>query len=102
MSYFFSNIPNIVTIIRIILTPIFNDWESLDKLLKEINFETSGWDAKVSIVIINDSSTQKKLPINYKFENTINNLNEANILKSNKKFNVNFDNIVFYNYCLFP
>ena len=55
----------------IIFPPIFNDWESLDKLLKEINFETSGWDAKVAIVIINDSSTQKKLPINYKFENIV-------------------------------
>jgi len=53
----------------IILTPIFNDWKSLVKLLKEIDFEISEWNTKISIIIINDASTQKKLPINSKFKN---------------------------------
>lgn len=36
--------------------------------------------------------------VNYKFENTISNIDEAAILQSNENLKVNFNSIVFYNY----
>ncbi len=53
----------------IILIPIYNDWESLKKLLKEINFYTDKWDAKISILIVNDSSTKKRPLLDSNFNN---------------------------------
>jgi len=52
----------------IILIPLYNDWESVAKLLKEIDLEISNWNAEISIIIINDASTQKisYLSSNYK------------------------------------
>jgi len=43
-----------------ILIPIFNDWRSVFKLLENINLQLDGWDADVSVIIINDASTEKK------------------------------------------
>lgn len=53
----------------IILVPIYNDWKSLMKLFKEINFQISGWDAEVSVLIINDASTDKRPAIDLSFKN---------------------------------
>ncbi len=41
-----------------ILIPVYNDWKSVFKLLKEIDFQVSKWKADVSIVIMNDGSTE--------------------------------------------
>jgi len=43
-----------------ILIPIFNDWKSVFKLLENIDLQLDGWDANVSVIIINDASTEKK------------------------------------------
>ncbi len=43
-----------------ILIPIFNDWRSLFILLKNIDLQLDGWDADVSVIVINDASTEKK------------------------------------------
>jgi len=43
-----------------ILIPIFNDWRSVFKLLENIDLQLDGWDADVSVIIINDASTEKK------------------------------------------
>ena len=43
-----------------ILIPIFNDWRSVFKLLENIDLQLDGWNADVSIIIINDASTEKK------------------------------------------
>ncbi len=43
-----------------ILIPIYNDWQSVFKLLENIDSQIDGWDAEVSVVIINDASTEKK------------------------------------------
>jgi len=43
-----------------ILVPIFNDWRSVFKLLENIDLQLDGWDADVSVIIINDASTEKK------------------------------------------
>jgi hypothetical protein len=43
-----------------ILIPIFNDWKSVFRLLENIDLQISGWDTEVSVLIINDASTEKK------------------------------------------
>ena len=61
----------------IILMPLYNDWNSLSKLLNEIDIQTTNWGAEISVIIINDASTEKKsgLDSNYKKIKTIKILN---------------------------
>ena len=40
----------------IILIPIFNDWQSVFKLLENINTEVSSLEGEFSIIIVNDAS----------------------------------------------
>jgi hypothetical protein len=42
-----------------ILIPIYNDRESLTKLIENINEELNGVNAEVSILVINDASSQQ-------------------------------------------
>ena len=44
----------------IILIPIYNDWQSLSKLIEEINSEISVIDCQFSIIILNDGSTERQ------------------------------------------
>ena len=44
----------------IILIPVYNDWKSVFKLLKEIDFQVSKWNVDVSILIMNDGSTEAR------------------------------------------
>ena len=46
-----------------ILIPVYNDWQSSFKLLEEINWQLEGWDADISVIIINDASTEQR-PVN--------------------------------------
>ena len=46
-----------------ILVPVYNDWQSVFKLLEEINVQLDGWEADISVIIINDSSTEER-PVN--------------------------------------
>tara|TARA_B100001142_G_C14207329_1_gene606234 strand:- start:181 stop:1059 length:879 start_codon:yes stop_codon:yes gene_type:complete len=43
-----------------ILIPIYNDWKSLFKVLENIDNDLHGWDADISVIIINDASTEEK------------------------------------------
>ena len=43
----------------IILIPIYNDRESLTKLIEDINSEIEGINSEISIVVINDASSQQ-------------------------------------------
>lgn len=52
-----------------ILIPVFNDWKSLFTLLVSIDANLYGWDADVSVIIVNDASTDKRPDFNYSFEN---------------------------------
>ena len=52
-----------------ILIPNYNDWKSVFKLLENIDLEISDWDAEVSILIINDASTEKMPENNFNFKN---------------------------------
>jgi len=44
----------------IILTPLYNDWKSVSKLLDEIDLQINSWDAEVSVIIVNDASTEER------------------------------------------
>ena len=52
-----------------ILIPVYNDWKSVFKLLKEINFQVSKWNADVSILIMNDGSTEPRPTNEFILEN---------------------------------
>jgi hypothetical protein len=55
-----------------ILIPIYNDWKSVFKLLENINEGLDGWGsdvAEISVIIINDGSTENRPENNSKFEN---------------------------------
>ena len=43
-----------------ILIPIYNDWQSVFKLLENINLQVINLNAEVSVLIINDASTESK------------------------------------------
>ncbi len=52
----------------VILIPVFNDWKSVSKLLINIDAQIDNWKADISIIIVNDGSTEKRsgLELNYK------------------------------------
>ena len=52
-----------------ILIPIYNDWQSVYKLLENIDRGLHGWDADIAVIIINDASTEKKLENSFIFKN---------------------------------
>ncbi len=52
----------------IILIPLFNDWKSVTKLLNEIDFQINSWDAIVSVVIVNDASTEDRRGLEFNFK----------------------------------
>ena len=66
----------------IILIPLFNDWKSASKLLNEINSQVINWNADVSVIIVNDASTEARsgLESNYKKIKSVKILN----MKKNK------------------
>ena len=43
----------------IILIPVYNDWKSLFKLLENINIEISNQNNHVSVLVVNDKSTEE-------------------------------------------
>jgi polyisoprenyl-phosphate glycosyltransferase len=52
----------------IILIPLYNDWKSVSKLLKEIDLQTLNWDSEVSVVLVNDASTEERLDLNSNYQ----------------------------------
>ena len=52
----------------IILIPVYNDWKSVSKLLKEIDLRIVEWESEVSVLIINDLSTEAKSDIDSNFK----------------------------------
>ena len=43
----------------IILIPVYNDWQSLEKLIEDINLKVKNINCKFSIFVINDGSTEE-------------------------------------------
>ena len=52
-----------------ILIPIYNDWQSVFKLLENINSEIEGLDCEFSVVIVNDASTESRPEISLNLNN---------------------------------
>ncbi len=52
-----------------ILIPIYNDWNSVRKLVENIDKEIVNLDIDFSVIIINDASTQKKPEYEFKYQN---------------------------------
>jgi len=52
-----------------ILIPVYNDWESVFKLLENINFEISTLSHEFSVVIVNDNSTENRPEISLNLDN---------------------------------
>ena len=52
-----------------ILIPVYNDWQSVFKLLENINAEVSSLKDEFSAIIVNDASTENKPEISTNFEN---------------------------------
>ncbi len=52
-----------------ILIPVYNDWQSVYKLLENINSEISNLDHEFSVIIVNDASTESKPELLINFEN---------------------------------
>ncbi len=66
----------------IILIPIYNDRESLTKLIENINFEVKDLNSEISIVVINDASSQQIID-NYQILENINSIEIIN-MKENR------------------
>ena len=43
-----------------VLIPVYNDWKSVFKLLENIDLQIIEWDAEVSVLIVNDASTEER------------------------------------------
>ena len=59
-----------------ILIPIFNDRESLTKLIEDINFEVKDLNSEISVIIINDASSEQIID---EYQNT-ENINSIEII----------------------
>tara|TARA_Y100000741_G_C18253321_1_gene558022 strand:- start:719 stop:1612 length:894 start_codon:yes stop_codon:yes gene_type:complete len=44
----------------VILISVYNDWKSVFKLIENIDIQISNWEAAVSVIIVNDASTDSK------------------------------------------
>ena len=53
----------------IILIPVYNDWKSVFKLIENIDVQIKGWDAEVSVLIVNDASTEERPKTEPDFKN---------------------------------
>ena len=65
-----------------ILIPVYNDWQSVFELLKNINSEVLTLDCEFSIIIVNDTSTENRS----EFPTNLNNLKSIQVInmKENK------------------
>ena len=52
-----------------LLIPVYNDWQSVIKLLEIINSEVSGLSNEFSVIIVNDTSTENKPEISINLDN---------------------------------
>ena len=52
-----------------ILIPVYNDWQSVFKLLEKINSEVSNLNHEFSIIIVNDASTEPRPDVLINFDN---------------------------------
>jgi GT2 family glycosyltransferase len=63
-----------------ILIPIYNDWQSVLELLKNINLHVSTLEDEFSVIIFNDASTEGRL----EFLANLDNLKSVKIINMKK------------------
>jgi len=63
-----------------ILIPIYNDWQSAFKLLENINLEIAGLEEEISVIVVNDASTEQRSEFNF----SLNNLKSVNVINMKK------------------
>ena len=51
-----------------ILIPLFNDWKSVSRLLNKIDLQVNNWNSEISILIVNDASTEKRSGLEFNFK----------------------------------
>ena len=64
-----------------ILVPVYNDWQSAFKLLEEIDAHLEGWEADISVIIINDASLDKR-PFNTPLLKNLKSIHVVNMKKN--------------------
>ena len=64
-----------------VLIPVYNDWQSVFKLIEEINNLSITFDLQISIIIVNDASNHDRLDEEKEFEN----IQSIKILNMKKK-----------------
>jgi glycosyltransferase involved in cell wall biosynthesis len=47
---------------------LYNDWKSVSKLLQEIDLQTLSWDSEVSVILVNDASTEERPDLNSNYQ----------------------------------
>ena len=52
----------------IILIPLFNDWKSVSRLLNKIDLQVNNWDSEISILIVNDASSENRSGLEFNFK----------------------------------
>ena len=52
-----------------ILIPVYNDWQSVVKLLENINSEASSLSHEFSVIIVNDASTENRPELSFNLTN---------------------------------
>ena len=53
----------------IILIPLYNDWKSVSKLLNEIDLQIENWKVEVTVIIVNDASTEERSGLDFNYNN---------------------------------
>ena len=61
-----------------VLIPLYNDWQSLLKLLENINHHVRDIDHTISIVVVNDGSSEK-VPDSFPIYSKINSIKIINL-----------------------
>ncbi len=79
-----------------ILIPIYNDWNSVSKLIDNIDNEIADLDIDFSAVIINDASTQKKPENKFKYQN-LKSIKIVNMIKNRGHGRCNAAGLKFIN-----
>ena len=70
-----------------ILIPIYNDWQSVDKLINEIDNLVKEINHEFSIVIVNDGSSEMK-PDRFGFSENLHSVQILNIKKNTFRRNI--------------
>ena len=55
-----------------IVTPIFNDWDSFNKLIKDLGSFSSKFDLNINVIAVDDCSTIKSYPFDSELCSNIN------------------------------